>query len=196
MRRNVLSEDGAVERLNKMMAQGLARHLAFAVLFEEMADADAWEEQARNERARKLAKTARTKWPEIDVSWDLSAENYHRSLDGVKAAEFARDFPEVEVVGVDIEDLHANLMRGSQRVKDPFSKEYKTKTAGLVSHLERGGIVTPPFVRHVAGGLCLAGGNHRFGWARHRGECKLPILILSAEKPVIATKLTTLSCWP
>jgi hypothetical protein len=194
MAAKAVSEDG-VGRLNKFMAEGLATHLAFAVLREEMTEADAWKEQARNERARALCKMLPAKWPGIDVSWDLSAENYHRALDGVTVVEFARDFPEVQVVGVDTEDLHANLMPGSQRVKDPFSREYRAKTAGLVAHIERGGIVTPPFVRDIAGGLCFAGGNHRFGWARHRGVPKLPILIVRAEEPVIAAKLTTLSCW-
>ena len=42
-----------VERLNRMIAEGLVQHLAFAVLNEEMTEADAWEQQARNKRARK-----------------------------------------------------------------------------------------------------------------------------------------------
>ena len=181
-----------VARLNRMIAEGLAQHLAFAVLNEEMTEADAREQQARNERARKLFKTARAKWPEIDVSWDTSPDNFHRSLDGAKAAEFARDFPDVEVVAVDIEDLHADLMQASQRVKDPVAKEYKAKTAGLVAHLERGGAVTPPACRGRAllrrrqsplwlGASSRAGDAPDFdpvgGEVDHHGEAGLPVVL-------------------
>jgi hypothetical protein len=132
----------------------------------------------------------------VDIKWDISAENYFLALDGVSPAEFARDFSSVEIVGVDIEDLHVNLMPISQRLKDPLTKHYKLKTAGLVAHLESGGIVTPAFVRHVEGGLCFAGGNHRFGWARYRQQGRVPILVVSDEIVAIRANLVTFSSWP
>lgn len=194
MVKNVMSEDAA-ERMNRMIRNGLTQRLALAVCREEMTETNAFKEQAQNERACNLSKTVEAEWPKIDVLWDICPERYHRSLDGVNATKFRQCFPVVEVVGTNAEDLHTNLDSTSQRVNNVFHSDYIAKTARLVAYLECGGAVTPPFVRHVNGGLYLAGGHHRFGWARHCRQSKLPILIVSEEKPVIEVELS-LSCWP
>lgn len=181
--------------LNGLLREGIAQHLAFSVVEGKMTEAEARRQQKLANRSREIELLSNEEWPGLDVVWDLNPEHFHLALDQSTAAAFAEAFPSIEVAGVDIEELHRNLLRGSQRIAPPFDPLYRSKTGRLVAHLEAGGKATPPLVRRVETGVCLAGGNHRFGWARHRSQGKIPILIVVEERLALADRLTTLAPW-
>lgn len=122
--------DESVERLNGLIAVGLTQYLALAVLRGEMDADEAREQQACNERSWKLRKMPKSKWPAIDVAWDVSPHSFHFALDAVKPADFEAAFALVEVVGVHIEDLHANLLPASQRVRPRFQRFINQRARG------------------------------------------------------------------
>ena len=144
-------------------------------------------EKVINEKVEKLKKKHKAKWPSPPVKWDTVPERWYLSLDDHSTESFAMKFPDAELVWVDLAQLHDKLANGSKRVKDPFSSNYKCKTARLVVHLDDGGEVSPPMIIHNKAGLHIVGGNHRFGWARHITQLKIPVIICASQRTAIAT---------
>jgi hypothetical protein len=139
-----------------------------------------------------LRKTKRAAWPSPDIVWDLEPLNFHRSMDGMSAAEFATEFGDLETLWVEVDDLEAAFAPAAKRTGGPFDRPYLTKTRRLIAHLQRGGEVSPPLLHVQSGlaGLALAGGYHRTHWARHTGAGAIPVLVRKVHLDVVLSKIT------
>lgn len=146
--------------------------------------------RARTERQRRgseIFALADAEWPDVALRWDLDAAQFHHSLDGEDAASFSALFPDAEASWVDASALCDCLVDISRRRESPFAPRYRSKTAELVAHLESGGKISPPLIRHDPQGLFVAGGNHRLALALHRGDPELPILVCRTQRAAIET---------
>lgn len=170
----------------------MVTHLAFAVIAGEREENEAWVENTVSKRGFELLKLAPKRWPSPAINWDVDPANWHRSMDGMSAADFKTHFPDVELYTVDLAELDGALAPGARRLKGPFSKPYRSKTSRLVAHLESGGRVTPPFLNETAAGLGLAGGYHRLGWARHLALVDVPVLARTGQLTTLMARLPSL----
>ena len=181
-----------IEKLNALIRAGLPTLLAMKVAAGDLSLAEG-EAQARlAEAAEKLRQRPASRWPRVEVAWDIDPERFHRAMDDHTAASFAEAFPDVVAASVDRLELRANLRPGSLRVKGPLSSPYKSKTARLVAYLQTGGSVTPPFVRLCPDGLAVVGGNHRLGWADHMAQDPLTILVELGDWTRLQVRLPSL----
>ena len=181
-------DDEDTQKFNELIHEnGLSALEAIEVIEGKQLLCNVLAAKAINEKAEKLKKTPKAKWPSPPLKWDTSSERWHLSMDDHSAESFTMKFPDAELVWVDLVQLHGKLANGSRRVKDPFSSNYKCKTARLVVHLDDGGEVSPPMIIHTEAGLHIVGGNHRFGWARHIAQTKIPVIICASQRTAIAT---------
>lgn len=180
-----------MSRVNALLTGGMKKHLAFAVVGGTITEEDAWTAQRRAARGKQLASIKPSAWPNFDIAWDTNPFQFHLALDGMTADKFAVLFTQIEVVGVESQELCANLVQASTRLAGPFSRRYKWKSAGIVAHLEDGGRLTPPLIRYNDEDVLIAGGNHRFGLARHKQMEKICVLILKAERAPLNALLRT-----
>lgn len=178
--------EGELERLNTLLQSGMARHLAFAVIAGQADEDEAWAEHAVNMRGYQLAALPSKGWPAPPLAWDVDPARWHLAMDGMKADAFIEAYPDVGMYQIDRAELQAVLATIAQRIADPLSESYRSKTARLVAHLESGGHVTPSFVVYTKAGWAFAGGNHRFGWASHLALSQLPILARKGEVAQLA----------
>jgi hypothetical protein len=103
-------------------------------------------------------------------------------MDGCSREQFESKFS-VALVDIDAVSLLKQLAHGSTRPRRRFSGIYKKKTLWLIAHLERGGLVSPPFIKYGSHGFTIDGGNHRFWWSRHIRQSRIPVLILRDSVP-------------
>lgn len=182
------------ERLNELITRGYPFYLAMQIIENEISIEEANRILIINKRGEQLRKTRRSKWPDIDVKWDINPLNYHFSMDDYRNIDlFVKDYPDIIIAYADIDDLHKNFIKGSKRISEPFNTNYISKTAKLVAYLELGEKVTPPLIFPCHNKLLIAGGNHRFGWARYRKQKRIPILIKKNEEKSYSQILKTLN---
>jgi hypothetical protein len=174
-------DDRSEVRLKEFLQRGWSLQLALSVMQGKMSEPDASRAYEVSLRAIQLYRTPRSRWPSIDVSWDLCPKHFHLALDGLDAGDFAESFNTACVCWVDMDELQGALNSHSARTDDPFHRNYKSKTSKLVAHLEYQGVVTPPFIRIMHDGLGVVGGNHRLGWAEYQKQKSIPIIILAVE---------------
>ncbi|NKL23651.1 hypothetical protein [Rhizobium leguminosarum] len=185
-----------VTLLNRLLGEGFSKHLAMEVASGEMTEQEALDERECDSRATDLRGMPPSEWPQIDVTWDTEPKNFHKSLDGEKPVKFSDRLSRLELVGVDIEELHEILVRHSQRTQGPFASQYLFQTAGIVAFLETGRGVTPPLIRCVENVTFIEGGNNRFALARYRRQGTIPILIERDERRALEERLPSLKAWP
>lgn len=179
-------------RLNALLQGGMLRHLALAVIKGDREESKAWAENAVSKRGFELLELAPERWPTPAINWDVDPANWHRSMDGMSAADFKTHFPDVELYTVDLAELDGALAPRAQRLEGPFSECYRSKTSLLVAHLESGGRVTPPFLNETTAGLGLVGGYHRLGWARHLALVDVPVLVRTGQLTKLVARLPSL----
>jgi hypothetical protein len=175
-----------VSKFNRLRQKfGLSPSEALSVLEDRRKLDSVLEEKERFDKAAELQKIEKSRWPNPDSSWDVEAANWYMSMDDHDPPSFAKAFPNLELVWVGLHALIDKLADGSRRLQDPFHERYRTKTAGLVVHLEDGGQVSPPLVIEGGGKLHVVGGNHRLGWAQFKEESLVPILIRGSDRSAI-----------
>jgi len=138
---------------------------------EEARLAPAW--HRKNRRARPV------------VGWDDDPARFHLALDGVSAARFRADYPDVLVLEAPTEAFHAALMEYARRLRKPFARPYASKSIDLAYRWSQGRAVTPPMVAPYGTALVFLGGNHRYNLARHYGEATVPFLAQACHEALI-----------
>lgn len=168
--------------LNIVNEHRLSPLVAMSVISGDLSLEQALQEKRCRARALQLSKAPPSRWPEVTLKWDESPANWHRSIDGSTASDFGSRFPNAELAWVNCALLHDRLGTNSTRKYDPFSRHYKSKSAGIVAHAELGGKLSPPLVTCSSQQLHIAGGNHRLALAKHMGQKFVPILYLAGER--------------
>lgn len=150
-----------------------------SVLRGDMTVDEVFDDRKLQEAEAELARIPLDQWPSPEIRWNENPADFHHSCDGVTRTEFAALHPDVVVMRADVEAVYDILAKAARREKDPFDEAYRSKTGKLIAHLERGGLVTPPFLWLSSAGVAFAGGNHRFAWARYTGAAEIPFVVQS-----------------
>lgn len=131
-------------------------------------------------------------WPTIQFNWDLSRDSMRYSLDGVKQAEFEKQYRNGFLLGfVSRKAFHNKLCKFSRRdgARELWSLGDKMKLARCIARLSEGQKISPPLVKPTLGGeLILAGGHHRYAVAN---ACKLEELPIYCE-PQYVTDISSI----
>lgn len=107
-----------------------------------------------------------SKWPTLIFNWDFSSEGQRHALDGTKADEFQKLYPDglrlgwVTVAEFDSKLCHFNRCDENEL----WSTGCASKRSRAIAYLRRGLPITPPLVGPVEGKeeLRFLGGNHRY----------------------------------
>lgn len=166
-----------VKILNQLIQEGLLLHLAQSVIDGSISREDAFIKQRLINRSYEISDLPDEEWPLIDVAWNTNPELFYLSMDDYCFESFISTYPDLLVVKAEINEMHSNFLTGSKRVQPPFHENYRSKTSRLIAYLETGASVTPPLILHKHHSIYIAGGNHRFGWAKYRKQGTIPILI-------------------
>lgn len=186
----IINEE-TVSRANDLSSKGMLGYLAHHVAFDGMDEDEAWRKNNTIKRGWEIEELEDQMWPALDVDWDEEECNFYLAMDTSTETEFKSEFGDIKVLNVNLMHLHDRLGYGSTRGEVlPFAEEYRGKTAMLLAHLESGGKVTPPIVVVSCDQLVIAGGNHRFGWAKYRKQSNIPILVQACQKDDILERLT------
>lgn len=157
-----------------------------------MSEDEAWHEWRVMNRAWEIEKMKAADRPKADVEWDYDPSHYYLAVDGVSHQRFYEAYGDLEIFDVNLRKLHSKLSYGSRRGnRGSFYEDYIGKTCKLLAHLESGGKVTPPLVVASCDQLVIAGGHHRFGWAKYRKQVTIPILVQFCQKEDILGRLNT-----
>jgi hypothetical protein len=112
-------------------------------------------------------------WPSLIFNWDLSFEGQRFALDGFRAKEFKRSYPEgFRLAWVSFADFDKKLCHYNRRdnEEEVWSIGEKTKTAGVIAYVARNLPITPLLINvNSEGELCLNGGNHRYAVLKFSG---------------------------
>ncbi|MBL3587495.1 hypothetical protein JMM61_19320 [Rhodovulum sulfidophilum] len=179
------------ECLSLMNNYGFAIGEAYAVVYGGENYEDVRAKKVKHEKSFALLEKKNSEWPMPKVIWDLAPEHWHLSMDGHDVQSFRLKFPDAAVMSVKTSQLSNILAAHSRRLGDPFSPNYRSKSAALVVHLQEGGRVSPAMTLLDAGGLHVVGGNHRLGWAMYLKQEEIPILIRSLDRKEIEELLKT-----
>jgi len=181
-----------IDYFNRLIADGVPASTALDVLLGKTTEAAAVEDARRRRAATAILALRARDRPRPPLVWDLSSAYWHRSLDNCDAAAFAAAYSDVAVFSVCRRELVEALSPYARRKSGPWSKLYRSKTAGLVAHLQAGGEVTPPLVIEGRDGLALAGGYHRLGWAHYCKIVRMPVLLSRTIEPLVVHRLPSL----
>ena len=147
--------------------------------------------QLRGEAAVWVKKKANRELP-LTPRWDLSPSNHHLSMDGEDTSDFTA-YGAVTVLEVDAAEMYSKLTLQSTPVKDPWSKQHRSKTHVTAYRWHIGLSVTPPFIAPHKGQIFIRGGMHRFHLAKLHATI-VPVLVELAHVP--ATKAILPSARP
>ncbi|MEM8351241.1 hypothetical protein Q4R91_12140 [Morganella morganii] len=130
-------------------------------------------------------------WPEFNIQWDLTPDNFYLSLDGESAESVSESYNKGFSLGkVATNDIYENLFYNCKLTnsEDFWSTCIASKACGVLGRWLKNELITPPLIKPYEGNLLIIGGNHRFNVARLAGaeiiyfitpyECKDEIIAI------------------
>ena len=126
-------------------------------------------------------KKSKDQAPELNICWDLSADNFIKALDGSCEDEFNSSYPNGFAIGkVEVSKIY-ELLEGSLKIYDScdlWKTADKSKTLEVIKNWHKGVALTPPLLSISYNNLIsIVGGNHRFNVARIYGEGTVIFLV-------------------
>jgi hypothetical protein len=126
-------------------------------------------------------KKSKDQAPELNIQWDLNADNYIKSLDWFPKDEFHTLYPNGFAVGeVEVDKIYDFLEDQSKiyDVDDLWKTADKSKTLGVIESWYNGIPLTPPLLNISCNKrIVIVGGNHRFNVFRIYGKGLLIFLV-------------------
>ncbi|WP_321392220.1 hypothetical protein [uncultured Desulfuromusa sp.] len=133
-------------------------------------------------------------WPDFEIKWDLSAENYIFVFDGMKRNNFRENYPEGFSLGwVDFQELESKLARFSQRsIAETWDIGVSEKVARAILYWVEGNEMTPPLIIPVGKEVNIAAGHHRVAVCRGKKIQTMPVLTKRTDRDLLEQNLQTL----
>lgn len=117
-------------------------------------------------------------WPNFQIVWDLTPENFHFSLNEKSIDDFNALYPEgVCLRYVILEELDEKTGDEVLRSSDIWDVHDGDKLANAIGRWSEGEPITPPLVGINGRKLMVLGGNHRLAVCRARKLQSVPVLI-------------------
>ncbi|EFN4754192.1 hypothetical protein KXE83_003108 [Escherichia coli] len=113
-----------------------------------------------------------SKWPRLYIEWDLTPENFYRSLDGENMESVSQAYDKGFAIGkVATDSIYKKLFFNCivKNSNDFWSICNENKACGVLGRWKEQQLITPPLLTPYEGTLIIAGGNHRFNVARLAG---------------------------
>ncbi|WP_132657876.1 hypothetical protein [Rhizobium sp. BK418] len=111
----------------------------------------------------------------LTALWDLSPANFYLAFDG--DAPNKHDPHDFALIEADVAEVHRSLTYNASRDKDPWHREYKSKSCKTAYRWLNGLLVTPPVIRRFQDQIHIDGGMHRYHLAQAYKTSRMPFLI-------------------
>ena len=167
------------DELNRLLERGLPASVVLGVLngqLDEEFEVARWQEAKAVDKWCKGRKNIPVT---LDAIWDLAPERFYLVLDGEHCN--ALDPATIAVIEASTQEVCSKLTWISNRDKDPWHREYKSKSCGIAYRWVHGLAVTPPLLVKFEDQLHIKGGTHRYHLARHYGTDRIPFLVRKSE---------------
>ena len=180
-----------INEINRLIGRGLligtAMKVADGTLDEEFEVACAQESREVDRWCR-----GRKNIPDsLTALWDLDPSKFYFAFDGDDPGDHApADFALIEA---DVAEVDARLFHGVSRDKDPWHRQYKSKSCGIAYRWLHGRGVTPPLLVDHGQEIIIVGGMHRFHLAKHYGMTRMPFLVRKAKLAAVKALLSSAS---
>ncbi len=178
------------ELLNKMEDEGITHD----DIIESQAIDDGWElshyrhTQTIRDKLRSQADAIEGKpveqWPEININWDLSPENFRFAFDGESQPPklYAKHYPEGLTLGwVNQAEFYDHLSHYNKRAPEElWELGFTHKLAYVIVYCAAGEPLTPVIAKphsHFEDQVVLSGGNHRYAMINSLGIKEMPLLV-------------------
>ena len=180
-----------IDEINRLIGRGLHIGTAMAVADGKLDEAF---EVARAHEGREVDKwcKGRKNIPSSLIAvWDLEPSRFYLAFDGDDPGDHSpTDFVLIEA---DLAEVDDNLTYAASRERDPWHRQYKSKSCGIAYRWLKGLAVTPPVLGKYSGQVHIVGGMHRFHLAKHYGTTRMPFLVRRAELPAVLALLPSAS---
>ncbi|WP_251977753.1 ParB/Srx family N-terminal domain-containing protein [Salinicola avicenniae] len=168
-----------IEDLNESMsADEVIAHLNGESIYEYRAEKEL--RMRISEESKQYEGAPSSGWPPIKFNWDLSFEGQRFSLDGMKADEFLKYYPNGFLLGhINLQELDIKLCHYSRRDEGELWKVGAyDKLARLIVYLSENRRISPPLVKPLESGeVIFNGGHHRYAIAKELNIENIPIHI-------------------
>jgi len=195
------------EQLLKDKKQSCFTH---EMLMEEQAIQDGWcLEQYRHQvslrkklqvHANLLIDKPVEEWPEFEINWDLTPENFRFAFDGDVHSpnKFNEYYPDGLALGwVNQAEFYSKLCHFNKRaLNEIWTVGFAHSLAYVVAYCAAGEPLTPVVARpdiHHEGQVFLSGGNHRYAMINSIGVERMPLLIEHKHRDEMIKLLPSLS---
>lgn len=113
-----------------------------------LSDEERTEIERQADLVQKIINKPMQEWPDFEIEWDLSPENFRFALDGCNEDKFARVFPCGLIIGeIALSKIQAILTCFSKRNADEiWTVDNEYSVAGCIVHLSDGKKMTPPLI--------------------------------------------------
>lgn len=185
------SADKINELLRKMSPEEIEEILA-SIYGRTVAEA---REQSRvTQESKKYDKLPVEEWPEFEIKWDLSPDNFHFVFDNEKTDYVKKHYPEGLHLGwVTFAELDSNFACYSKRTPDEtWTVGFAGKISRAILHWVEGKKMTPPLIVPCLGEINIMAGHHRVAVCRAKQVDAIPILARQMDKDSLEEILPSL----
>lgn len=152
-------------------------------------------EQGRiNQESKKYEKLPVEEWPEFEIKWDLSPQNFHFAFDNEKAEYIKKNYPEGLNLGwVTFIELDSSFAWYSKRTRDEtWTIGSSGKISRAILHWVEGNKMTPPLIVPCLDEVNIMAGHHRVTICRAKQIDTIPILARKMDKASLEAILPSL----